>query len=227
MLGEGAVMIRILLFLFLMTLAGPVFAGAWLREQNTGFVAAAITGFRTEDGSYEYKSSLYAEWGLRPGLTIGLDAEEHQHLYGHALIFARTPVADLGRKGRFAAEFGVGAHHRQKSAWALYKATVSYGNGFESGWGNGWIAIDAALEYRTHDALFRKLDLTAGLSSQRWINPLLQLESTYTPGRPVYWSARPSVMIRRKGGSTTWVVGAERNAFQSNVGIKFALWRDF
>ncbi len=204
-------------------LGGWASAGAWLRDQGTVFAATSVTAFKEHD-TYRFKTSLYAEWGFRPNLTLGLDAEEHQDLYGHALIFGRFPVADFGKAGRLAGEIGVGAHHRQLRTWALYKATLSYGKNIQTGLGNGWLAVDTALEYRTHDALIRKLDLTAGLSSGRRFDPLLQVETSYIPDQPFYWSVRPSVIYRPKSGKTAWIVGAERNALRDSTGFKFALW---
>lgn len=113
-------MMRLVLISVLLAAAGTsAWAGAWLREKGSSFTAISVTTFEEGEGGYKYKSSLYAEWGLRENLTIGLDAEEHQDLYGHALVFARIPIADFSQAGRFAAEFGVGAHHRQRSTWAL------------------------------------------------------------------------------------------------------------
>ncbi|EEX08525.1 conserved hypothetical protein [Ruegeria lacuscaerulensis ITI-1157] len=221
-------MSRLLLLLLAILLGpAPVNAGAWLRQKDSSFSALSVTGYRETNGSAQFKYALYSEWGLREKLTIGLDAEEHQLGYGHALLFARLPVADLGVAGRLAAEFGIGAHHQQLQAWALYKATLSWGKGFQTGYGGGWLAVDAALEYRTHNALFRKLDLTAGFSSQRRIDPMLQIETAYVPGRPFYWSARPSVLIRPDTGPNTWVLGLERTADRRSIGVRFSLWREF
>ncbi len=227
MLADAACMSRLVLTLLLILTCGPAWPGAWLREKGTAFTAASLTAFREADGAHDYKTSLYSEWGARPHLTLGLDAEEHRDLYGHALLFARFPLADFGKSGRFAAEVGAGAHHRGLQAWAMYKAALSYGRGIQTGWGGGWIAIDTALEYRTHEALIRKLDFTAGLSSGRRFDPLLQIETSYTPGTPWYWSARPSVMYRPKSGKTTWVLGFERNAARDGTGVKLALWSTY
>ena len=215
---------QLLVYLCLIMLtASSALAGAWLREEGSAFTAAAITVFKEPDYGYDYTTSFYAEWGARKNLTVGLDFEEGADYFGHATVFARVPVADLGAKGRFAAEFGIGAHHQYHRAWALYKTTLSYGKGFQ----NGWVAVDAALEYRTHDALYRKLDLTAGLSSDRLINPLLQVETAYRTGDPLYWRVRPSIMIKRKDRPTTWVLGVERNDARSDAGIKLSIWADF
>ncbi|MGV6805614.1 MAG: hypothetical protein ACWA49_15560 [Ruegeria sp.] len=205
----------------------PAVAGAWLRDKGAAFVAVSATGFQEADGTVQYKSSIYAEWGMRPSLTIGLDAEEHQNLFGHALVFARVPVADLGKAGHLTAEIGVGTHHRKLHAWAMYKATLSWGKGFQTWGGNGWVVVDTALEDRTHDAVIRKLDLTAGLVSNRLFDPLLQVETSYVPGQPFYWSVRPSVMYRPESGPNTWVFGVEKNASQSTLGLKLSFWQEF
>ncbi|WP_420585081.1 hypothetical protein [Ruegeria sp.] len=215
-------------FLFLALLAAsPAWSGAWLREKGSSFTAASVTAFRDQYGGYDYKSSLYAEVGFRQNLTIGLDFESNRDLYGHALVFGRIQVADLGKWGRFAAEFGAGVHHRQRSAWAVYKTGLSYGKGFQTGWGNGWLAVDAALEFRTHEAVYRKLDFTTGLSADRLLNPLLQIETSYTPDTSFYWRVRPSVMIRTNKGKTKWVLGPERTNARSKTGIRIAIWNEF
>jgi hypothetical protein len=227
MLTDAARMRRVSILLILLLAASPAWSGAWLRDKGAAFVSTAVTAFKEPDYGYDYKGSFYAEYGLREKLTLGLDVEEHRDIYGHALVFARLPVAEFEKAGRFAAEIAIGAHHRQMRAWALYKATLSYGKGFQTGWGNGWIAIDAALEFRTHDAVYRKLDLTAGLSSPRLVNPLLQIETAYQNGQPLHWRIKPSIMIRTKDSPTTWVLGLERNDARKNTGIRLAIWNTF
>ncbi len=109
MSSDSAGMRRLLFITFLLaTFGAPVWAGAWLREKGSAFTATSVTAFKEADGEFKYKTSFYAEWGLLPKLTLGLDAEEHQDLYGHALIFGRFPVADFGQAGRLAGEIGVG-----------------------------------------------------------------------------------------------------------------------
>ncbi|WP_170762442.1 hypothetical protein [Ruegeria lacuscaerulensis] len=220
-------MYRVFLLLTLLLAAAPAQSGAWLREKDAAFTAASVTAFKDSDGSYDYKSSLYAEWGLRSNLTVGFDFEENRDFYGHALLFARVPIADFDRRGRFAAELGAGAHHRHARAWALYKVTLSYGKGFQTGWGNGWLVIDAALENRTHDAVFRKLDVTAGLSAQRLVNPLIQIETAHTSNKSLFWRVRPSVMIKTRKSQTAWVLGLERTGARSDTGLIIAIWNEF
>ncbi len=227
MLPDAARMYRAIVLLSALIAAAPAWPGAWLQEKDAAFTAASVTVFKNPNDSYDYKSALYTELGIRPKLTIGLDFEEDQNVSGHALLFARVPVANLEGWGRFATELGLGAHHRQRRAWALYKVTLSYGKGFQSGWGNGWVAVDTALEYRTHEAVFRKLDVSAGLSADRLLNPLIQIETSYTPGKSLFWRVRPSVMVSLKGDPASWVLGLERTSTRSDTGIKLAIWNRF
>ncbi|TMV10122.1 hypothetical protein FGK63_03415 [Ruegeria sediminis] len=220
----GRLVISILLAL---ALAKPALAGAWLREKGSAFTALSVTAHRTGEGTYYHKSSVYAEWGMAPWLTLGLDANERQDFNGHALVFARLPVADLGAAGRLAAEFGLGTRHRQMDWRTTYKATLSWGKGFAAGRGEGWIALDAAVEFPSAEDRIRKLDLTAGLSSGRRFDPLLQIETSRIRGRATYWSATPSLMIRSRGVRAVWLLGVEHNSAFPRPGLKLALWREF
>lgn len=217
----------LLAFLIVLWVARPALAGAWLREQGQGFAAFSVTAHKTDEGGLEYKSSLYAEWGLLDWMTVGLDANENQALHGHALLFARVPLADLDRAGRVSAELGVGVHHRQIDWRMMYKSTLSYGNSFPVRWGHAWMAIDAALEFRTGQDRLQKLDLTAGLSSARRFDPLLQIETSRVPGQPIHWTVTPSLMIRSPGNRTTWLLGLHKRSRTRQLGLKLALWRDF
>ncbi|KUJ78397.1 hypothetical protein AVO44_14705 [Ruegeria profundi] len=220
-------MCRVVFLFLLLMAAAPAWSGAWLREKDAAFTAASVTAFKDPDGSFNYKTALYAEYGLRPKVTIGLDLEQNRDYFGHALVFARVPVADFDDWGRFAAEFGAGAHYRLFGSWAMYKLTLSYGKGFQTGLGNGWFAVDAAWENRTHDAVFRKLDITTGLSGDRLLNPMMQIETSYTPESSLFWTVRPSVLIRGRDNGRTWVLGFERNKARNDTGVKFALWNTF
>ena len=208
-------------------LSGSAAAGAWLREKGRGFLSLSATGYRI-DGQVELEKALYAEWGAFDRLTMGLDINDKAGITGHALVFARHPIRDFGAYGRLAAEFGLGGHHWQNDWSAMYKATLSYGKEIKTGWGHGWIALDAAYERRmgSPEPAY-KLDFTAGLSSERLFDPLLQIETTRIPGGPLYWTVRPSVMITGKE-NVTWLIGLERkSAIPGTIGLRFSLWRNF
>lgn len=226
-------MCRSLAMLILCLLASTAAqAGAWLREEGKGFISASATVHKSNDPLSEtgidYKSSVYAELGITPSLTMGFDLNERPGLAGHALLFSRFPLVDLGEAGRLAGEIGVGGHHGPDRWHPMYKFTLSYGFEFDSRWGSGWLALDGAIEDRTGAGRpFYKLDLTTGLSEQRMFNPLLQIETTHIQGAPVIWTVTPSVIIQT-GEQNRWVVGLEnRSNYPKGIGLKIALWRDF
>ncbi|GGH36034.1 hypothetical protein SAMN05444007_108205 [Cribrihabitans marinus] len=221
-------MVRIL-FILLICLAAPhsARAGAWLREAGAGFLSVSGTGYHA-DPVWEYRSSLFAEWGLHRNMTLGLDADEYQLTSGHALLFARFPLYRGDGGGRAALEFGVGTHHWWDQWSPMYRGSVSYGKGFGGWLGAGWFAADLSLERRDGtDADLVKLDLTAGMSEGRRLNPMLQVETARPSGKEILWSVTPSVIVTLRD-DLRLVLGAERrSAFPDSYGIKLSLWREF
>ena len=221
-------MVRIL-FILLIGLCVPhaAGAGAWLREAGTGFLSVSGTGYPTET-VWAYRSSLFAEWGLHRNVTLGLDADEYQLTSGHALLFGRVPLYRGDGGGRAALELGLGAHHWWEIWSPMYRATLSYGRGFDGQLGTGWFAADLSLERRDGSgAEIVKLDLTAGLSGNRRLNPMLQIETAVPSGEDLLWSVTPSVIVTLRD-DLRLVLGAERrSAFPDSVGLKLSLWREF
>ncbi|SDC46890.1 hypothetical protein [Ruegeria marina] len=219
---------RVLLALWIcLFAAGQALAGAWLRDHGTGFTAVSTTLYRF-DGYFDYKSAVYGEWGADERWTLGLDINEQPGLAGHVLLFVRYPLADMGRRGHLAAEAGLGGHHWLGDWGRMTKITLSYGKGLDTRWGHGWVAADTAWERRFGTAAdIFKLDLTAGLSTPRRIDPMLQLETAYVAGLPLFWTLTPSLLIDAgKGG--TWVVGLERKSdLPGTIGLKLGFWRNF
>jgi len=222
-------MTRLFAALFLcLTAASSAGAGAWLREQGQGFTAVSAIGRSdTSLRSPHYETSLYAEYGLKPRLTLGLDANERPGSSGHALIFVRLPIRRDPGAARIAVELGLGGHHLGPQWDAMYKAALSYGRGF-SGVGGGWLAIDAAVEYRSATAgPLYKLDATLGLPSKRRMRTMIQLETAYLNGAGFLWALTPSLILPGKNGRE-WVFGVEtRSAATQTIGLKLALWKKF
>ncbi|MEX0348689.1 MAG: hypothetical protein AB3N15_04630 [Paracoccaceae bacterium] len=217
------------LLISLMVLGGsaPGYAGAWLQEKGRGFLSATTTGYRP-GATVEYRSAIYAEYGLMSRLTLGIDVNDRAANSGHALAFARLPLSPSEWQNRFAIELGTGAHHTLGRTAAMHKITLSYGRNLVSGLGPGWIAADTALEYRTGlNQKIRKFDLTMGLSADRRVNPLLQIETAHVRGGDLYWTLTPALLIRGKKGRR-WLIGLERrSAHPEGFGLKFGFWRNF
>ncbi|MCL6282964.1 hypothetical protein M3P21_05400 [Ruegeria sp. 2012CJ41-6] len=217
------------LLILLMVLGGatPGVAGAWLQEKGGGFLSATTTGYRPGE-VVEYRSAIYAEYGLLNRLTLGLDINDRAANSGHAFAFARLPLSPPNWRNRFAIELGTGAHHTLGQTAAMHKITLSYGRNVVTGLGPGWIAADAALEYRTGiDQQISKFDLTLGMSADRFVNPLLQIETAHVRDDVLYWTVTPALLLRGKKGMR-WLIGVERrSAHPDGFGLKFGFWRDF
>lgn len=221
-------MCRVLLAICIwFAVACPATAGAWLRERGQVFLATTVTLYKIAQVS-PYKSSLYGEWGVLDRLTLGMDFNERPAVSGHALLFARLPIPAPGSRNTLAIELGAGGHHWRNNWSPMYKLAVSFGRGWQTALGPGWLAIDTAVEHRRgKDEDLYKLDLTTGLSGQRRFNPLLQIETAYASGADLYWTVTPSVMIRGRN-ETRWVVGVERKShFPDAIGLKLGVWTTF
>lgn len=213
--------------LFCLIAAQPVWAGAWLREKGTGFMSISST-IRALVPETDYEISLYADYGLTSRLNLGLDVNEMPGIGGHALLFLRLPVPAPGPRSKLAIEMGIGAHHRRNTWQPMYRMSLSWGYGFTSRLGPGWLAVESAIEHRGgHAQPLFKLDATLGLSSPDHIRPMLQLETAVAQYLPLQWTLTPSLMIPGKGNST-WVIGIQRRSFGAiRTGLKVALWRRF
>ena len=221
-------MLKILTVLLLCALgAPPAIAGAWLRDHKTVFTAIKTTVRGSKKVPLENENSFYLEYGFTPFLTLGADFNEIRNKSAHALVFARLPLGRSDRRTRYAVELAAGTHRFQGNWHPMYKAAFAVGRGFQSRWGNGWIAAETAYEVRTGlpDPTI-KLDAVAGLSSGWLVRPLLKIETAYVPDRPFGWSITPGVMFDI--GESTWVIGLEhRSARKKTYGITFGLWRNF
>jgi hypothetical protein len=227
---EGPVMRLAQAILLVALLAAPAArAGAWMRDEGTGFLAVFATFGRTAAG-LSHDTGFYAEYGARPRLTLGVDVNTRSDLAGHALGFLRVPLTGSGRRTQIALDLGIGAHlDSGGSDWnPMARATLALGRSFASGLGDGWFGVDVAYERRfgqPEGAI--KLDSVIGLSSGPRFRPLLQLETCQVLGGRIDWTATASVMIDGRKGRT-WVIGVQRGSAEGGrLGIKAALWRSF
>ena len=105
---------------------------------------------------------------------------------------------------------------------------LSWGKGFESRWGGGWMGIESSLEWRapTGEMAF-KTDLTAGLKpTDRWMGILQVQYGNYPDSDPVLRLV-PSV-VRKFGSRTHLQLGIMAPLVGDDTpGIKFATWITF
>ena len=239
-----------LLGLMLTIAAGPAAAGAWPRAEGEAFVSLGSTlapegeMLVTGTGSLRSYTSVYAEYGLTPKWTIGLDAGFGQgdgDRTTAALVFARYPLWQTDSGHHVAAELGIGYIDEQVDTPNItaimdedpeqqfrIRPGLSWGKGFESRWGGGWMGIESSLEWRapTGELAF-KTDLTAGLKpSDRWMG-ILQLQYGNYPDSDPVLRLVPSV-VRKFGSRTHLQLGIMAPLVGDDTpGIKFATWITF
>jgi hypothetical protein len=224
--------------LMLAVCAAEAEAGAWPREEGTAFVSLSnivTTGsglrlFPTDD--LHYYGSLYAEYGLRPELTVGLDAAfglgDGERLAA-GLLTLRRPFWRNETGQIAAAEIGLGFRdHSIDGIEARIRPGLSWGKGFESRWGGGWAGIETSLEWRVPSNDFvAKADVTLGIRPSERAMLILQIQSGHYGEDGALVTLAPSAVWRI--GETSHVqLGVNATLLgEDAVGVKLANWFSF
>lgn len=223
--------------LVLLAAAAQAEAGAWPREQGSVFLSLSgtlSTGAETllaPTTDIRSASQAFAEYGLSDDWTLGLDAlratgDDAPVTAG--LVALRRPVWRGDGGGIAAAELGVGVLEDADGTEARVRPGLSWGRGFESARGGGWLGLESSLEFRlpSGDTVF-KADFTAGLKpNDRWML-IGQVQTGLFPDADPIVRLAPSV-VRRLGASTHAQLGLVGSiAGDDAVGVKLALWFSF
>lgn len=215
---------RLLLIAVLWCAAGMASAGAWMRAPGTGFLAFSTT----HDDTGRTDGALYAEYGLRPKLTLGIkiDADMTRSIGedGTAYVFARRPIPTGERAFKLAYDVGLG-HTFGDTSGTVLRTGFSYGRGFKLSDRDGWIAVDAAVvwaEPGTDDTV--KLDGTVGLALSDRFKVMLQVFGNRT-GADSSVTLAPSLIWQRKEKAPSVVLGAETR--EGTLALKIGVWRSF
>jgi hypothetical protein len=230
----------ITLWLGLYLQAAPLVAGAWPREAGTGFASLSFWPAQAGAGNY---TALFAEWGLSPRLTLGLDAGRSVSGQTKAVVFLRAPVMAWA-DSRVAAEIGWGEIAGQR----VIRPGLSFGRSLANAYGAGWFAVDTVLELdlETRD-MDVKADITLGFTPSPPSGPpvpwtamlqvqtgivaikesLLQLREAGIRPQPSFMRIVPSVTYRLRDG-VDLELGFYRNLTGSDErGFKLGLWTRF
>lgn len=220
-----------------LVLAGPARAGAWLKEGGATFLSFSFEAPQDGDGW----ASIYAERGVRPWLTLGLDAGRSAGRgEGEAILFARTTVGPQGETMRQAIELGFGARLDEGgSPRPAFRAGLSWGRGFESRFGAGWTAIDGSVttygSFGDHsspieerdDGPALKLDTTLGVRPTENSAATLQVFWSRSGGDETALRVVPSYG-RRIRGSTFGQVGVVLGTGAApSLGLKVGISTEF
>ena len=205
-------------------LASHASAGAWLREQGTGFLS--YSGVYKDNGQLD--GTLYAEYGLRPKLTLGLkidvDMTSGRMGDGTGFLFARKPIKTEKRNYKLAYELGIGSTFGSVET-PLIRTGLSYGRGVTLWDKNGWLAIDGAYEIAMDDGEdTAKLDTTFGLSLNDRFKVMMQVFVSQTEST-VSTTLAPSVIWQPKPDAPSYQLGIEEQ--NGTFAIKLGMWRSF
>lgn len=224
--------------IFLLLLAArSVEAGAWPRAEGEVFVSTSYTlttGARTLLAATEdlrSYGSLYAEYGLTPGWTLGVDAgigRGTDDRVTAALAFLRHPLWHSDGGQWLAAALGLGTLEDAEGRQSRVRPGLDWGRGFESRWGGGWIGVESSLEWRLPTGnVAAKADFTAGLKpDERWML-ILQLQSGHYPDAGTLVRLAPSA-VRRLGPRSQLQLGLIAPvAGDDALGVTLATWFTF
>lgn len=224
-------MIRVMfgVLLWLVGAGTPALAGAWLREPGNSFLAVSSTT-RTQTDYFlsNTDSSIYFETGVLKNLTLGADLNFTSQKDGHIIAFLRRPLGATDGQNRLAYELGIGARQRMQNKDAVVKLGLSFGRGFETVIGNGWIAVDSSFEYKTPsgDTLV-KLDATFGVSISPRFKAMLQIQSMYRSEDNSSVDIIPSLLWEIRPKSYLLMGVESRQSQVDMIGIKVGFWREF
>lgn len=203
-------------------------AGAWLREQGTGF---ASLSFGISQFS-ETTNALYLEYGLSDSTTIGLDISAFTNSQnvrnGLGTLFFRRALGSAQNRNKFAYEIGLGGLWGNDMQLPVVKTTLSWGTGFEQNGSTGWMTMDLSYvhEPRMGQDII-KLDGTLGLALNPMLTGLIQFTLSGQDD-DAYGAVEPSLLFRPKGRAFDIKIGAEIPYGETEkTALKLGLWRRF
>ena len=215
---------RLSLFLLILLCGTAAHAGAWLRDQGSGFLSLSVLQKQTG----QTDGALYFEYGLRPRLTLGVkvDADMTAGRVGNgtAIIFARTSVGPRDRPFKITADVGIGTTFGHAEG-TLLRTGLSYGRGITFARRNGWLAIDGAAEWSLSDGHNTyKLDTTLGLTLNDKAKVMVQVFVNST-GKDNTVTLAPSVIWQPKPDRPSYQIGLE--AQDDTIALRLGLWKSF
>ncbi len=216
---------RIAFLVATLMLAQPADAGAWMRDDGAVFLS--FSGSLDKNG--QQNGSVYAEYGFREKLTLGLkgdvDMIDGVVSGGSVYVFARKPIPTGERAIKLAYEVGLGSSVGTTMD-PLVRVGLNYGRGINLWEKSGWIALDGAVEWNTGtETATTKLDATIGVTLSERLQVMVQVFHTEADHYKTTTLA-PSVIWRPKADRVvSYQLGVE--ADDDGLGFKLGVWRSF
>jgi len=231
-------MLRILTLLALLVLPTMAQSGAWLQEKSAVFLSWSNSISTLPETRYATDTSLYAEYGLTPRLTVGFDGYlVASGSVSEAYLFIRHPIGKTDRPARVAVTFGAGIKSIP-NPWgtttqqALVKIGVSWGRGLK----NGWLSVDASaatvistsLDVPGQSGTSYSADFTWGMKPTDRLMLIWQLQTGKTVNGPTYAKFAPSLVWSIGGGSNKIEIGFVKGLSGDDTqSLKLGFWKSF
>ena len=119
-----------------LAVAAPALAGPWAREKGQVF----LTLSEQHDSAGESWTGLWAEYGLTPRITLGIDAGRSGQGDGKFVLWGQR--AWVRGEHRFAASLGLGASLVDGEVMPMAQGGASWGRGIATRFGPGWVTIE-------------------------------------------------------------------------------------
>ncbi|WP_127114944.1 hypothetical protein [Shimia sediminis] len=213
-----------LIVIVLSFMGRPGHAGPWLRAPGSQFLSLSVE-WGQEDTRPSAYGSIYYEYGLRPNLTLGLDAGRDSWGQSTALAFARIPLMVHDSGSRMAAEMAMGSYGNGSDTEFAIRPGLSWGRPLHFGQG-GWLSLTATYDYvpKTKQAL-AKVEGTLGLNRGEQMKLLLQVTAEKPKKQDDLFTATPGVAWRI--GQTSHLLGGVILRSDGSTALKLGLWREF
>ena len=209
-------------------------AGAWQRDKGSGFIS--LSGHYTERlpdifgygaGTDRYVS-LYAEYGLRPNLTLGLEAGKELDGERRTFVFTQKPIRQSDRGVQVT--YGAGAGMIGDISWSVLR--LSLGLGLPRGWAaaEGQVLLQNPEPGVVYDEIIYdwKLDVTYGRNFRKGRKGIVQLQTSRAFDEVMTVKFAPSYVMPLAGEKLHLEAGAAFGVKgETSRGLKFALWYAF
>ncbi|KIN63328.1 hypothetical protein Z946_2198 [Sulfitobacter noctilucicola] len=203
-------------------------AGAWLREEATGFVSLSFGATQFS----ETTNGLYLEYGVSPKTTVGLDISTFTNSQnvrnGFGNLFLRRALGPSDKPSKFSYEIGIGGLWGNEMQRPTLKSGLSWGRGFQVKDRNGWVNIDGAFVYEpTLGEHITKLDGTLGIGFSQLTTGLFEVNISHQ-NEELYGAFEPSVLFKPAKSLFQIKVGAQIPfEEQKKTALKLGIWHNF
>lgn len=176
-------------------------AGPWAREHGKTFLSLSVEQDRKDD---RY-TSLYAEYGLTAGQTVGLEIGHASQGETSVLLWLQR-VLDNGKgPDRVSIATGIGAIERDGETVPMGQVSAHWGRGFDRFLGGGWMTADTRVK-------------VAGKMQTDWQAPGISV-SYLTPET----SVKADLTLGLKPRATTMVISQLRMEHRKDSGFSAKL----